>query len=130
MGSSNAFVGINAGYNTLGDNNSIVGSFAGLTNTTGSNNSFFGNAADAGANNLTFATAIGAGAGVPASNTIALGRANGSDRVRIFGLGTAETISLCLNLQNEISNCVPGAFTNPNDEQNNAPLAALRQQNL
>ena len=105
-GSDNSFVGYLAGqFNTTGSFNSFFGRDAGDSNTTGNNNTIIGYNADVGSGNLNFATAIGAGAVVPTSNTIALGRSNGSDLVRIFGLGAAGSTNLCRNSNNEISTC-------------------------
>ncbi len=102
----NSFVGPNSGYgNTTGYYNSFFGFQAGYTNTTGNNNTIIGTYADMSSNNLSFATAIGAYATVATSNTIALGRANGSDKVRIFGLGAAGSTQLCRNANNEVSTC-------------------------
>jgi hypothetical protein len=85
-GIQNAFFGASAGTaNTSGNSNLFIGAFAGNSNTTGSNNTTIGIGADVASNNLSFATAIGSGATVSASNTIQLGRANGSDSVRIPG---------------------------------------------
>ena len=112
-GIDNSFFGQQAGQNTTtGDNNVIVGSNAGIANTIGSNNTLIGRSSNVGANNLTFATAIGAGAVVSASNTIALGRAAGSDGVRIAGnltigiLGTAiGAVPICRNVGDFVSTC-------------------------
>lgn len=105
-GYSNLFIGQTAGLsNTTGYNNSFVGQTAGYANTTGSNNTLLGAFTNMGANNLTYATAIGAEASVSTSNTIALGRGNGSDKVRIFGLGAAGSTQLCRNANNEVSTC-------------------------
>ncbi len=102
----NSFVGVSAGRsNTEGSFNSFFGTNAGLSNTTGSNNTIIGTFASVGAGNLNFATAIGSNAIVRTSNTIALGRENGSDKVRIFGLGAAGSTQLCRNANNEISTC-------------------------
>jgi hypothetical protein len=110
-GSSNAIFGFAAGNNSTGMNqNSFFGARAGLSNTSGSSNTFIGydtgaanNAggnntllgagANTGTSNLNFATAIGAGSVVSTNNTIALGRANGSDQVVIpghLGIGITE----------------------------------------
>lgn len=105
-GSTNTFVGVSAGgLNTTGSDNTFFGTFAGFNNTTGSNNTIIGTNATVVGGNLTFATAIGAGSSVSTSNTIALGRSNGSDRVRIFGLGAAGIDHLCRNFNNEVSSC-------------------------
>ncbi|MGQ0761644.1 MAG: beta strand repeat-containing protein, partial [Acidobacteriota bacterium] len=85
-GTQNSFFGVNAGFlNTTGISNSFFGIFAGNANTTGSDNTIIGHNADVGGGNLSFATAIGAGAIVSDSNSIVLGRADGSDAVRIPG---------------------------------------------
>ncbi|MDQ4120589.1 MAG: hypothetical protein M3209_03980 [Acidobacteriota bacterium] len=85
-GDNNSFFGLLAGTaNTSGNSNVFMGISAGDTNTTGSNNTVVGASADVGANNLTYATAIGAGTVVSLSNTIQLGRSNGTDWVEIPG---------------------------------------------
>lgn len=105
-GIGNSFFGSDAGLsNTIGNSNSFVGANAGLSNTTGGNNTIIGVNANVGANNLTFATAIGSETVVNSSNTIALGRANGADKVVIYGLGAAGSTNLCRNASNEISFC-------------------------
>jgi hypothetical protein len=105
-GATNTFVGVSAGgLNTTGSNNTFFGTFAGFNNTTGSNNTMIGMNAAVVGGDLTFATALGAGSSVSTSNTIALGRSNGSDRVRIFGLGAAGIDHLCRNFNNEVSSC-------------------------
>ncbi|MCO6511789.1 MAG: tail fiber domain-containing protein [Aridibacter famidurans] len=85
-GTRNTFIGLAAGNATTGGSeNTFVGSLSGLLNTTGNFNSTLGRGADLGSGNLSFATAIGAGSIVSSSNTVALGRANGSDQVVIPG---------------------------------------------
>lgn len=85
-GNSNSFFGRNAGVsNTSGDENSFFGAAAGGFNTTGIRNTAIGYNANPGAGNLQYATAIGADSTVSTSNTIALGRSNGSDQVVIPG---------------------------------------------
>ena len=108
----NSFFGASAGNaNTTGGSNSFFGLDAGLANTTGNNNTIIGAAADVGANNLTNATAIGAGAVVSSSNTIVLGRADGSDFVRVPGLLTipnlaaAGSTQLCRNAFDRVGDC-------------------------
>jgi hypothetical protein len=93
-GDSNSFFGVSAGTaTTIGSGNSFFGVSAGTFNTTGSDNTLIGKFANVGANNLTNATAIGAGTVVSTSNTIALGRSNGSDTVQIPGaLNVAGTL--------------------------------------
>ena len=102
----NSFTGMYSGYqNTSGYYNSFFGFQSGYTNTTGNNNTIIGTYANVGSNNLTFATAIGAYSTVNTSNTIALGRTNGSDKVVIYGLGGGGFTQLCRNSANQISNC-------------------------
>ena len=89
-GTGNIFVGYLAGFNnTTGNNNVFIGApvSANIQNTTGSNNTTLGSDADVTLSNLNFATAIGSGAKVSTSNTIALGRPNGVDKVVIYGDG-------------------------------------------
>ena len=108
-GGSNSFFGLDAGrFNTTGGNNAFFGLSAGQNNTTGSNNTALGNSANFSVSSLNFATAIGAGSVVSNSNTIVLGRNDGSDMVRIFGLGAAGATALCRNAANEISTCTAG----------------------
>lgn len=105
-GSSNTLVGSGAGINSTGSSNSVFGAGAGQSITTGSNNTLLGaNTNVTTVNQISFATAIGAGAIVRTSDTIALGRENGADTVRIFGLGTAGSTTLCRNASNQISTC-------------------------
>ena len=85
-GISNSFFGVGAGGgSTTGNNNAFVGINAGNVNRLGDNNTAIGANANVGFNDLNFATAIGAGATVEASNTIRLGRTDGSDQVRTAG---------------------------------------------
>ena len=93
----------------------FVGTAAGNTNVTGNNNTIVGNSADVTSGNLTYATAIGADAVASQSNSIFLGRSNGSDSVRIAGStvidgtlvigapGGAGSTSVCLNAANRIT---------------------------
>ncbi|MBS1797416.1 MAG: tail fiber domain-containing protein [Acidobacteria bacterium] len=117
-GSGNSFFGYFAGQdNTSGSGNSFFGNGAGLMNMTGANNTMIGAGADVGANNLTYATAIGADAVASQSNSIFLGRADGSDAVRIPGstviggtlvvntLGSAGSTTVCLNAANRFAPC-------------------------
>jgi hypothetical protein len=127
-GISNSFVGSYAGYNnTTGYNNSFAGFKAGYSNTTGSLNTIIGTGADVGVNNLSYATAIGAQATVSSSNTIALGRSDGSDKVRIFGLGAAGSVQLCRNANNEISSCSSSLRYKTNIAQFSFGLSVLRR---
>lgn len=105
-GNHNSFTGTAAGKsNTSGHYNSFFGSHAGYANTTGTYNTLIGANANVTSDNLSNATAIGAHATVSTSNTIALGRSDGSDKVRIFGLGAAGSAHLCRNANNEVSTC-------------------------
>ena len=112
-GGANAFVGVGAGSsNTSGSYNSFFGGNAGNGNSSGSNNTALGENADFGSSALIYATAIGSDAIVSASNTIALGRTDGSDRVRIYGrlaintLAAATSTNLCVNtLTDEVASC-------------------------
>lgn len=101
----NSFVGSEAAglNNTTGIKNSFFGTRTGEGNTTGSNNTLIGEGANVGLGYLTYATAIGSEAVVRNHNTIVLGRENGSDFVRIFGLGSGGSTQLCRNVGNEIS---------------------------
>jgi hypothetical protein len=102
----NSFFGFRAGQNSEGGNqNTFIGSQTGQTNQAGSDNTLLGYGADLGPGSLTFATAIGAQSVVNASNTIALGRTNGTDKVVIYGLGAAGSTQLCRNASNQISTC-------------------------
>lgn len=105
-GQSNTFSGGLSGQNnSTGVGNSFYGNNAGSTNTTGSNNTIIGTGANVLGTNLGFATAIGAGSIVNASNTVALGRSDGSDKVVIYGLGSAGSTQLCRNASNQIATC-------------------------
>jgi hypothetical protein len=100
------FIGDDTGFNnTTGNSNSFVGTTAGFNNTTGNNNTLIGQNTDVGSGGLDHATAIGADAVVSTSSTIILGRADGSDKVRLYGLGAAGATSLCINMNNEIASC-------------------------
>jgi hypothetical protein len=127
-GGWNSFFGLSAGsLTTAANSNSFFGAFAGLFNTTGANNVFIGyeaaaanfegsyntiigHTANLNSSNLNHATAIGAESVVTSSNTIALGRRDGSDLVEIYGrlqldtLGPATT-NLCFNSANRIGIC-------------------------
>lgn len=118
MGGANTFVGRFAGEdNTTGFYNTFLGSNAGSSNTTGNHITIVGTGADVASESLSFATAIGAGTIVSNSNSIALGRADGSDTVRIPGaviiddtlivntLGGSGFTQLCLNLADRLATC-------------------------
>lgn len=105
-GSENSFFGAAAGaLNTSGFGNAFFGKGAGDTNTIGNLNTIIGYRADVNAGDLTYATAIGADSRVFTSNTIALGRDNGSDKVVIYGLGAAGGSTLCQNASLQIAFC-------------------------
>jgi hypothetical protein len=111
-GDLNSFFGALAGgVNTTGSSNSFFGQGAGYTNTTGYDNTAIGDKADVGSINLNHATAIGAGAVVSSSNTIALGRADGSDYVVVPGfltipnLAVAGNTQLCRNSFDRVGTC-------------------------
>lgn len=134
FGDGNSFFGTSAGYgNTTGDFNIAIGYQAGPFTTTGSNNIFIGRDAGVanqdGSNNTIigagadidqpgfpfpqrqYATAIGAGAVVDSSNTIQLGRADGSDQVKVPGLleidsyDTGGSIDVCRAIDGFIATC-------------------------
>jgi hypothetical protein len=111
-GFANAFFGMGTGgLNTSGFNNAFFGRGAGSFNQAGNNNTIVGAFADVDSPNLSFATAIGANAKVTTSNTIVLGRSNGTDAVQVPGsltlstLGNGGLTSLCRNAVNQISSC-------------------------
>ena len=132
-GFSNTFAGRSAGTNNSSGNfNSFFGHFAGTNNTTGSNNTFFGRnagtintvgsnntaigaSANVSINNLTYATAIGAGSTVDESNTVVLGRNNGSDTVSVPG---DLTVTGSISIHN-------GIFALPLDNQGAIPICAV-----
>ncbi|HET7841920.1 MAG TPA: tail fiber domain-containing protein, partial [Terriglobia bacterium] len=73
-------------YNTTGGANTAVGVNAGLSNNTGSHDTFLGSSADACGDGYGYSTAIGFGAIVCESNAIALG-GTGTYAVKV-GIGT------------------------------------------
>ena len=102
----NAFFGYRAGKNnTKGAENTFVGYFAGANNITGDFNTAIGASSEFAFADLNHATAIGAEARVNTSDTIALGRSDGSDKVVIYGLGTAGSTDVCRNASNQLSTC-------------------------
>jgi hypothetical protein len=105
-GGYNAFLGTGSGFdNSTGQSNTFIGFAAGLNNITGSNNTAVGASVTFNPSNLDHATAIGADSMVSSSNTIALGRSDGSDKVVVYGLGTAGSTQLCRNASNQIATC-------------------------
>ena len=108
-GQNNTFFGFHAAYqNTIGGENVFIGLSAGGSNTGGNFNTLLGSVADVGSGNLDHATAIGAEAVVSSSDTIALGRADGSDIVDVPGKLQIDTMAatggqpLCLNNSNRV----------------------------
>ena len=100
--SLNSFFGSGAGQSTTsGGSNSFFGTNAGFANTVGASNTAIGSGANLGSGNLQYAAAIGADSTVATSNTIALGRSNGSDQVAIAG-------NLLINGSVGIGSSVPG----------------------
>jgi hypothetical protein len=129
-GENNSFFGYQAGLaNSKGENNSFFGRAAGIGNLTGQNNTAIGNFADMTSGNLDHATAIGADARVSTSNTILLGRTNGSDKVRVPGLGVAGATALCRNTDNEISTCSSSLRYKKNLQYFTRGLSLLNQLN-
>ncbi len=111
-GGGNTSLGWRAGHDTTtGNSNTFVGYGSGTTNITGSNNLSLGYNADVSLTGLNYATAIGSGAVVSTSNTVQLGRADGSDTVfvpgslRVNSLGLAGSTQVCRNASNQISTC-------------------------
>ena len=97
---SNTFVGSEAGKaSSTGASNAFFGALAGAANTSGHHNTVIGTAANVSSGSLSYATAIGADAVASGSNSIYLGRADGSDSVRVpgivrvFGGSDAEPVS-------------------------------------
>jgi hypothetical protein len=110
-GNANTFLGTDAGgANTTGSFNTFVGSDAGDNSVTGSNNTVIGAGADVGGD-FSFATAIGAGAIAGASNTISLGRSDGSDTTLVRGILDLQTLvgggatHLCRTASNQVGDC-------------------------
>lgn len=118
-GSDNTFLGSSGGpNNTLGNRNTFVGRASGQGITSGNDNTSIGNNVSFGSGSLSFATAIGSGSVASISNSIYLGRPDGSDAVRIAGPvildgtlvvgalgGTTGNNHLCLNTANRLSGC-------------------------
>ncbi len=111
-GARNSFFGYYAGeQNTTGNNNVFIGNTAGRENTSGQSNTLIGSRADVSSGGLQYATAIGAESQVATSNTIQLGRTNGSDTVfapgliRVNSLGAAGATDVCRNASSQLSTC-------------------------
>ena len=112
IGFANSFFGKEAGSgNQNGFDNVFVGRQAGSGNISGNDNTIIGTGANVASSGLSFATAVGSQATVSASNTIVLGRSNGSDAVQVPGtfsfgiLALVGSTSLCRNALNQISAC-------------------------
>lgn len=147
-GDSNSFFGVQSGENlTSGSGNTLIGftaahSLINATNTTavGAETFPLGSAVtvvgykSGSAAGVTNSTAIGANAFVSTSNTVVLGTVltttENPGLFKVLTLGAAGNTSLCRNALNQISTCTAGNFTNPDNQQNNESLAALREQNL
>jgi hypothetical protein len=110
-GTLNATLGFAAGDGlTSGSSNVFLGASSGASNTSGGANTLVGSFTDVGAATLTNATAIGSGAVAFASDTIVLGRADGSDTVHVWGtlrvgLETSGSIDVCRNVNVRLSTC-------------------------
>jgi hypothetical protein len=79
VGNHNVAIGAQALYSNSGDFNTAIGTFAALSVTNGSNNTFLGaNTTTDGLNTYTNSTAIGYNAEVTSSNQIMMGGDNGS----------------------------------------------------
>ncbi len=119
-GSYNAFFGNETGRdNTNGNYNSFFGSYAGRNNVNGNKNTVIGAYADVAEGSFFHATAIGAYARVTASDTIMLGKIQGTyenvsrpaDTVIVSGLLQLETLgsgsggALCRNKSKRVMLC-------------------------
>jgi trimeric autotransporter adhesin len=110
-GGSNAFFGELSGISNLdGNSNSFFGDRAGLSNSSGNNNTIIGADADVASANLNHATAIGAEAVISTSNSIGLGRSDGSDTVYVWGvlrtgLDGSGSLDVCRNDAFRLSTC-------------------------
>jgi hypothetical protein len=121
IGSENTLVGHHAGSTTAGNRNVFIGNQAGIGTEAGLDITLIGNRTSAavpeGSPSLSFATAIGSGAVVANSNTVVLGRNDGSDRVLVHGildlgtLGAPGSLPLCRNTSGHISACLPTVGT-------------------
>lgn len=140
-GINNAYFGASTGGAINGSYNSFFGTFAGTGQssqiyvTSGSYNTLIGSLSALGAENLSYATAIGSEAVVPTSNTIALGRKTGADKVLVPGilqintLGTNGSIPICRNAAKEISTCSTAlALAETNADENAAEIKTMREQ--
>jgi len=110
-GTLNATLGFAAGDGlTSGSSNVFIGASSGASNTSGGANTLVGAFTDVGGATLTNATAIGSGAVAFASDTIVLGRADGSDAVHVWGtlrvgLEGSGALDVCRNANFRLSSC-------------------------
>lgn len=112
-GGANTFLGLQTGrVNSSGSLNAFGGYLAGSKNTSGGSNTIIGANARIStfASALNHATAIGADSNVFTSDTIALGRINGTDTVYVYGglkvtPGVGGIQQLCVNAQSIVSVC-------------------------
>jgi len=108
----NTYVGSSAASSaSSGDRNTFIGGAAGGATSAGSRNTLLGFDSSVG-NSLSYATAIGAESTVTTNNTIALGRSNGTDTVKVYGrlrlgtFGTASATTLCYTVGTlEVTTC-------------------------
>ncbi len=150
-GSDNVILGASSGGGNLtGVYNTYVGSFAASSASSGDRNTFIGGAAggatSAGSkntllgfdssvsNSLSYATAIGAESTVSTSNTIALGRSNGLETVKIYGrlrlgtFGTASATTLCYTVATlEVTTCSSSLRYKENISEYRSGLSLIRQ---
>ena len=126
-GTGNVYIGSNAATSITGSSNTAVGTASGGASVNADNATLVGYGANLGASSLQYATAIGSGSVVSTSNTIALGRSDGSDKVRVFGLGSAGLTSLCRNASNEIATCSSSLRYKENIEKFYGGLEMIRR---
>jgi hypothetical protein len=109
--SNNSFFGVATGnQTTFGTGNSFFGANAGTNNTVGINNTLVGSGANVGTGGLSNATAIGAGAVVNNSNSVVLG--TGADTVRVPG-ALAVTGNTSIGGTLNVTGGISGSFTVP-----------------
>ena len=133
-GQENTFIGFSSGAeNKNGDFNTFVGSQSGGLNITGSRNTSLGYLSGVTTNGLSYATAIGAEVDVATSNTVQLGRSSGADTVfvpgvlRVAGLGSAGSLSLCRNSSNQVAACSSSLRYKTNVNDFSYGLSQVRQ---
>jgi len=109
-GGSNAFFGSLAGSISTGEQDTFVGANSGNNNRNGNYNTLIGSLTDVGSGNLNHATAIGAESSISTSNSISLGRSDGSDTVYVWGvlrtgLDGSGSLDVCRNTDLRLSTC-------------------------